>query len=292
MTHSLLVIFGCLLVIYGCNAESEIHHWLAGQSGNPFCKDDSKPLGKVVQKFAEISDDCSSRNHTTFSGLVDQFALPKGNGALTVKSERSSNAKCLVLPPTVVKMMSVFKNGLPHGKTSVSFADGSKLVANFNRGVLHGLARQYRSNDVLQLVGTFRNGVLDGPVWLMSYDFEYNGAVMIRVSNGAVEDRASYLHWNGSLIYDGKLLDDTKTLTDITTYKATDTKEEGCILTPVLSELAPERRDKDFVLPLKFRLDRMPFGVYRTKFLYFNRVAKAGTQGIINLMMQLQDRNR
>ena len=296
--HSMkqIVVVATFLFITGCCLATDIHSWLKSQEeqhGKINCKQDGQPSSEKSVRFVELSRSaCESRNHIKFTGQLDSFMLPKGFGTIVVKESRTSTSKCLVLPTNVEKIQSNFINSLPHGRTTVHFRDGTFFVANCFEGVLHGFFKQFREDGTLQVVGRFDHGVVNGPVWLISHDFNQDGALLLHiVSDGEVQEEAIFFQTAEKLFFKGQISKQQNVLINATANEATATTFDGCVLVPKTLEQSTTQKRQDFYFPIKFNLNRLPFDVYRSKFLFFNRVAKAGSQNLINLMVNLENMN-
>ncbi len=72
-----------------------------------------------------------------------------------------------------------FTLGLPQGRCTVMYSCGESAEANFKDGFVEGKVRHFSSEGRLLYVGLFSRGLPHGPVWILPYSFEDDGAVLV-----------------------------------------------------------------------------------------------------------------
>ena len=72
-----------------------------------------------------------------------------------------------------------FSKGLPQGRATVVFTDHKSAEVHFRGGVLDGRVRQFGSDGKVQVIGLYAGGLPHGPVWILPYSLEDEGATLV-----------------------------------------------------------------------------------------------------------------
>ena len=61
------------------------------------------------------------------------------------------------------------------------FTDQETVEALFRDGVIDGRVRLFASDARAQVIGLYRGGLPHGPVWILPYSMDEEGAVLVRL---------------------------------------------------------------------------------------------------------------
>ena len=132
----------------------------------------------------------------------------------------------------------------------------------------------------LQLVGSYRGGLAQGPVWILPPNFrKEEKAVLAHFHQGSiVQDNVILLDMKTQSGIIGRLVNDTY-LVDTKTFNEFQTADYNCLRTLKIPENT-EKFGKVVKLPVKVAAtpETSRIHVRSSKILFFNRVAKTGSQ--------------
>ena len=215
---------------------------------------------------------------------------------LSFSSENSEKLpnKCIDLHAHVERFNGRFSSGKPNGPGFVDLSyDGSTLEGNFVQGTLHGRVRHTRKkmqHDQLLLVASYREGRADGPGWIFPPDYTKSGYIYAVFKEGELDEKYPVIHFSSDLkiIYAGKL--NGTWLQEAVKVNIEGMADYDCIKTLRVSEMSENAAKFEVKLPVLIKtVSEIGLILVRSsKTLVFNRVAKTGSQSLIELLVQLK----
>jgi len=228
-----------------------------------------------------------------YDGQLDKNDLPKGNGRMTrMNSKVAQNEKnCYELVPTIESIHGRFVKGYPQGKSTIRYTDRTFMEANFEKGIINGKVRIFRNEkrgEKLSAVGLFQNGQPHGPFWILSPDQDQY--MQVHFNEGRIVPENTLLldfeaEWAilGTLVNGSHLLNPLKIELDWV-------GEYNCMqVLRIPKEVSGEPLDHKVKLPSTILgvPESQRVIVKPSKMMYFNRVAKTGSQSFIHLLVTL-----
>ena len=228
-----------------------------------------------------------------YDGQLDKNDLPKGIGRMTrMNSKVAQNEKnCYELVPTIESIHGRFVKGYPQGKSTIRYTDRTFMEANFEKGIINGKVRIFRNEkrgEKLSAVGLFQNGQPHGPFWILSPDQDQY--MQVHFNEGRIVPENTLLldfeaEWAilGTLVNGSHLLNPLKIELDWV-------GEYNCMqVLRIPKEVSGEPLDHKVKLPSTILgvPESQRVIVKPSKMMYFNRVAKTGSQSFIHLLVTL-----
>lgn len=286
---------GCPQVDFEKHNGDEIWTWLESQKNRQavtFCPSDGKLASSATDNVKPISEpyDCSpSGSLIVFQGSLKN-GLPSGKGRLVALFNPvpvENDEKCLEILPVIKSIYGNFKKGLPHGKGTIEYEDdGTFLEGNFVNGVLNGKVKVFSKENYLISVGQYQGGLAHGPFWIHSRFFgEY---LFLNFKHGLIEDSSIYyLKESTKEVFQGTLVNGTF-MANSSLVQIDGIGELNCIKMIKTSKIK-DVEDPFMRLPVRLfpSIKDQRIFVRPNKVLYFNRVAKTGSQSIARLLFEL-----
>ena len=257
-----------------------------------FCKEDAKETINAMAPRPFMGPiDCSKvngLNFVKFEGNFDQDKLLKGQGRVINLRlpEKATGNNCFDLLPSIMNIHGRFVKGQLDGKATIIYNDETKLEATFFNGVIHGKVRLFAKHDELQGTGLYENGLPHGPFWFV-YEKQY---VQVHFDKGrVVEDNVIMVDHENEWAMIGKLVNNTY-LIDVRNIDIDWIGDYKCLqVIRVPTDLSGEPSKTRVKLPVKIipMLAEQKIMVRPSKIMYFNRVAKTGSQSFIKLFKLL-----
>ncbi len=178
-----------------------------------------------------------------------------------------------------------FVKGVPEGKSTIKYIDNSILVGDFHKGYIQGRGRLFdsKAQNELQMIASYKGGFVQGPAWILPPDYKQERkAILVHFHQGdIVQDNVILLDQKSGQASIGKLVNDTY-LVDVVEMDSLSTSDYNCVKTIKIKkpEVTQKSRGKVIKLPVKIVANPEESRVHirSSKILFFNRVAKTGSQ--------------
>ena len=259
-----------------------------------FCKQDAqKTTNANAHRPLMGPIECSKvngLNFVKFEGAFDQDKLLKGQGRVIAlgQPEKTTGSHCFDILPSILNIHGRFVKGQLDGKATLSYNDDTKLEATFFNGVIHGKVRLFAKHDELQGIGLYEDGLPHGPFWF-AYEKHY---VQVHFDKGrVVADNVIMVEHENEWAMIGKLVNQTY-LVDARKIDIDWIGDYKCMqVIRIPNDLSREPSKTRVKLPVKIipMLPEQKIMVRPSKIMYFNRVAKTGSQSFIKLFKMLGD---
>ena len=196
---------------------------------------------------------------------------------------------CYDILPSILNIHGRFHKGVLNGKATITYNDETKLKANFIHGVIHGNVRLFTKHNELQGTGLYADGLPHGPFWFI-YKNQY---VQVHFERGnIIEENVIMTNLNSNLAIIGELINSTY-LVNARQVKVDFIGEYKCMqVICIPTELSGEPLISQVKIPLKIipMIAEQRIMVKPSKIMYFNRVAKTGSQSFIKLFKILGEK--
>ena len=308
----------------------ELSAWLISQqsttqSGFTVCPTDVKSEKREDDQVPIIAsaDKCGPGQRSKWTGKwSEKTGLPKGPGSLhemeknlhdknmkTIESSELSQRLCLDLFQGVEKFSGSFSSkGEISGNAKISYQfDETLLEGQTAHGAFDGRVKMIDRQGKVRMVGIYRGGRPHGPAWIFPFDNkdkkEPAAAVLhVHFEKGKLVEypvivlkRTTASKLDSPPLFVGKLINDS-IIGDVAEFTPKLMGDVNCVKVLDISTLKG-KNDDDVIPPLKSPVAIKAFPqegrVYLRpgKTLIFNRIAKTGSQSIIELLVQLKHKN-
>ena len=268
----------------------ELWSWLNRQiqlkkSMGTKCESQVEPSG-LGRPFIRFHETCPKNGGIfTYEGLKNSHGKPHGNGKL-IKNLKSS-VGCYELFPHIEYVYGHFHQGYLNGKVKIKYSDDDSYIeANIVKNVLHGQIQILDETDQLIGVGSYENGLPNGPFWFYAPFSQH--FLLVHFEQGLViEEPIALVDIKDKSIKVGKLLNETW-LENTRELKNVQIGEHNCIKTIKMDETHElSFRGNIIEIPLKILYvpEEQRITSHPAKMLYFNKVAKSGSTSFTGLLV-------
>ena len=272
--------------------------WLNSDKNMPiatFCNDNANIMvDENAQRPLVGPKDCSKvngMNFVKFEGKFDKDKMLVGQGRAIAlqRPEKITGNNCFDILPSILSIHGAFVKAQINGKATIHYNDDTKMKVTFVNGVIQGKVYLFAKHDELQGIGVYENGLPHGPFWFM-YEEHY---VFVHFIRGHIyEENVLVTNHGSEWAMLGRVLNNTY-LVDARNIKIGWIGNYKCM--PVIripTELSLDPLKSRMKLPIKIfpMLAEQKVMVRPSKIMYFNRVAKTGSQSFIKLFQILGDR--
>ena len=264
--------------------------------------DDSKSL-----KVIELQSKCIGKQKVIeFSGILDESSLPKGPGTAHIRDTFFTNETyktiCYKTLPSVTAIDGLFKNGIPHGLGKVYYADGNIYTGYLYNGSFHGPVKILISISPGEhqplYFGSFVAGRPYGPAWLFTSSVR-DGVFYLNFESGDIITTpcsSALFDFDSNKIFIGSILDNSQ----FYNFYNANMIEAGSWNCMKILKLCSSNSSLDNFLSQSIALpyiittypEQGRINLQCSNILYFTRVAKTGSQGVIAIMHALKKLNR
>ena len=218
-----------------------------------------------------------------FEGSKNSNGKPHGNGKLV--KNLMHHDECYELFPHIEELYGHFHQGYLTGKVKVKYSDDDSYIeANIVKNVLHGQIQILDETDKLIGVGSYENGLPNGPFWFYAPFSQH--FLLVHFEQGLViEEPIALVDIKDKSIKVGKLLNDTW-LENTRELKTVQIREHNCIKT-IKMDNTHELKENIIEIPLKvvYVPEEQRITSHPAKMLYFNKVAKSGSTSFTGLLV-------
>ena len=277
-----------------------------------FCQSDRKSAPKADPlRIVAWAKTCESGQESRWSGKWDdKTGMPKGPGQLLelkrnvndkndkfIASDAISRRKCLELADGLESFSGRFSSGSPSSQARVTYSyDSASLDGQTLDGAFHGRVKQTeKSKDRLRVVTVYQGGRPEGPAWIFPFDIQKDRFVVhAYFKDGKLIDfPVAVVDEKAETAFVGRLVN-ASVLTNVQKFVPKTLGEVNCVKAMDLSRISQVAEGgSDMKLPVAIKIDENEGRIYArpSKTIIFNRIAKTGSQSIIELLVQLEAKN-
>ena len=278
----------------------DLDKWLENQKSRKtvtFCNADSKIAAnsKNLRQFSPISEPFQCPE---IGSLVDfqgnlKNNLPHGKGrfhVLKLPKKQPPNSNCYELLNIIGSLHGKFQNGKLNGRGEIVYEDDETILeGNFFKGILNGKVRLFTNQDWLLFVGQFEAGLPHGPFWIFSRF--YNQFIFMHFEHGKIFEEEVILYSpEEKKLLKGKMVENSF-LKDAKEVKISKIGQYNCLQVIKTEEIeGHQTKQEDLIrLPVKIfsSIKDQRILIRPGKLLYYNRVAKTGSQSFTRLLFEM-----
>ena len=206
-------------------------------------------------------------------------------------NDQENSKNCVDLNDIFERFNGKFSSGYPNGHGAAYFAyDESRIEGELKKGAFHGKVSILHNRNQVEFVGSYHNGRAEGPGWIIPNDWEKSGFVHAIFERGSIRNNfVIHVTPDFSKIFGGKL--NGTRLEEAKQYQVKTMADYNCIkflrqsdLVEISSLSSPH--DIPAMMKLEPESGLMLFRNPNT--MIFNRIAKTGSQSLIELLVQLK----